>query len=177
MTSYPWEKDVLLLTCDPASLRSAFAYSGFDAGGARVRGVFRVDDLRHASLVEENLRLLSSTCVFSKVVFVVEYPTWNAGASPVVRAAANVWIRLVKSFFPRKVEVRKVDPNVWQKTFDFRGRPSPQSTKDYSLFLALSVYKWGVETTDEADAALILEHSRAIPPAPKKVRKKKSVTP
>ncbi|MEQ1761591.1 MAG: hypothetical protein ABL984_00465 [Pyrinomonadaceae bacterium] len=171
---FPWEVDVLYLAVDPAQLKSAFAYSGIDSEGNRKRGVFRVDDIRYASTVEARLVEISEGLVFSKIVLLVEYPKWNAGAAQTVRAAANVWVRLVRDLFPRKVEVRKIDPNEWQKTFSYRGRAEGTSTKDYSLWLARKAYGWEVETSDEADAAMILEHGRTTPPTPRKksVRKK-----
>lgn len=175
MKAFPWEEGTFYLAVDPAQLKSAFAYSGYDLEGHRIRGVFHVDDIRYASLVEARLSKIADTFAFSKIVLLVEYPKWNAGAAATVRGAANVWIRLVRDLFPRLVEVRKIDPNEWQSTFHYRARGDGLSTKEYSLWLAKTAYGWDVSTADEADAAMILEHGRTTPPTPRKKpgRKKK----
>lgn len=168
---YPWEEGILYVGVDPAQLKSAFSAQGFDRNQSRVRECFHIDDIRFAAWVGEWIIAFETKIEFKKVVLLVEYPTWNAGAAATVRAAANVWIRFFKDLYPRKVEVRKVDPNVWQKTFSYRDRPENLSTKEYSLWLSKKVYEWAVETEDEADAAMILEHGRLTPP---KTRKKKA---
>jgi hypothetical protein len=174
MSAFPWESGTLYIAVDPAQLRSGFAYSGFNSKGERVRGVLRVDDIRYASEVESRFVIIASGLDFSKVVLAIEYPKWNAGASQTVRGAANVYIRLFKSIFPRIMEVRKIDPNEWQKSFNYRGRPTGQTTKDYSFWLATQAYGWWeVMTSDEADAAMLLEYARITPPTPRKKPVKK----
>jgi len=170
---YPWEENVLVIAVDPAQIRSGFAYRGRAADGLVVSGVFHVDDIRFANVVEDRLREIAEEVVFSKVILGVEFPCWNAGAAGTVRAAAHVWIRLVKALFPRKVRVSTIDPNRWQKEYNYRDRPSTWSTKEYSRWLAEKAYGWRVETDDEADAVMILEYLRTHfpPPPPKKARK------
>lgn len=175
MKAYPWEVGAIYVAVDPAQKKSAFAWSGYDSDGNRRRGLFHVNDIRYASTVESRFSEIADVLVYSKIVLLVEYPKWNAGAAQSVRAAANVWIRLFKDLFPRKVEVRKVDPNEWQATFSYRARAEGQSTKDYSLWLSTKAYGWTVETEDEADAAMILEHGRTIPPTPRKKSARKKI--
>lgn len=178
MKPFPWEEGVVYIAVDPAQKKSAFAWSLVAPDGKREKGVFRVDDISWAQIVRDRLRQIVDPSQYPKrrIVLLVEYPKWNAGAAQSVRAAANVWVRLFKDLFPRKVEVRKVDPNEWQATFSYRGRAKGQSTKDYSLWLSTKAYGWTVETEDEADAAMILEHGRTTPPTARKkpVRKKKA---
>lgn len=161
---FAWERGVLYIAIDGAQLKSALAYQGFLPSGDRVRGVIRCDDIRHIATTEATLKGIAESLVFRRVVLAVEYPMWNTRSAPTVRAAANAWIRAIKSTFPRKVEVRRVDPNEWQNTFQFRRRSPDVSTKEYALWLATKVYGWAVETGDEADAALILEDARTFAP-------------
>lgn len=162
---FPWERDTLYIAVDPAPRQSGVALSGYDAGGYRYRALFHVGDLVEAGLADERIRSVATHVTFTRVVLLVEYPRWNVGAAQSVRVAANMWVRLIKAIFPRRVDVRRVDPNEWQSTFDFRRRASSQSTKDYSIWLATRAYGWTPVTADEADAALILEHGRVTPPA------------
>lgn len=175
---FPWEEGVLLIAVDPAQKKSAFAYRGRGRLSREVvSGVFHVDDIRYANLVEEQLSKIAEEVDFSKVVLGVEFPCWNAGAAGTVRAAAHVWIRLVKALFPRKVVVSKIDPNTWQGEFRYRDRPSIFSTKTYSVWIATKAYGWEIDTEDEADAAMILEYLRTHFPAPPKKKSKKLSTP
>lgn len=180
MKPAPWELDILYVSVDPAQRTSAFAYQGYDEEGRRHRGAFHISDIRFAAIAQDHLEALPTFLKFKQIVVAVEYPTWNAGASQVVRGAANTFIRLIKDIYAgRKVVVKKVDPNEWQRTFCYKDRSKKQTTKEYSLFLALKIYDWKVTTHDEADAAMILEHIRYIPPElltipkrPKQTKKK-----
>lgn len=179
--NFPWEEGVLIFAVDPAQRVSAVAWKGVSAETKRnFAGTRRVGDILDSHEMEQIVRSVSEKAIYTRVWLVVEYPTWNAGASPVVRAAANTWIRLFRRIFPSgTLDVVRVDPNKWQGALGFRDRQSRTSTKDHSLFLAQKVYGWAVEgDPDRADASLILEWVRSNPPQPKvkKPRKKRANT-
>lgn len=177
-TSFPWEQGVLYIAIDPAQRVSAVAWRGTSKESGRIScGTAMTPDILDAHEVEKLLRRIGDDFLWDRVVLGVEYPTWNVGASQTVRAAANSYIRLVRRVFP-KVDVVRVDPNKWQATFSFKNRKAGQSTKDFSLWVATTVYGWAVGGEhDRADAALILEHVRANPPAPKPKKVKKKAAP
>lgn len=179
--NFPWEEGVLLFAVDPAQRVSAVAWKGVSREtGRNIAGSKRVGDILDSHEMEAVLRQVSEKVIFSRVWLAVEYPTWNAGASPVVRAAANAWIRLFRRVFPSgTLDVVRVDPNKWQRALGFRDRQAGTSTKDHALFLCQKVYGWAVENDpDRADASLILEWLRANPPQPKvkKPRRKRANT-
>lgn len=174
MRTFPWEKGVLILAVDPAQLVTGLAWSTADAEGRPLQGTASFGDILESADMEKHLRRLVEASVHERVWVAVEYPRWNAGASQVVRAAANTYVRLLRRVFGSKLEVVKVDPNVWQRAFSFSGRRAGQTTKEYSLFTAERVYGWVCEgIADRADAALILEWLRANPIPPKAPKSKK----
>lgn len=164
----PWNNGVLLVAIDPAQLVTGIAWSGQDAEGKPLEGTRRFGDILDAAQLGKLLEALKTSCAFTSVRVAVEYPKWNAGASPVVRAAANTYIRLVRSVFGSKVDVVRVDPNEWHRLFGFKDRAASQTTKDFSLHLAERVYGWVCEGQhDRADAALILEWLKCNPVQPR----------
>lgn len=179
--NFPWEEGVLLFAVDPAQRVSAVAWKGVSKEtGRNTSGTRRVGDILDAHEMEAVVRQVSEKVIYTRVWLAIEYPTWNAGASPVVRAAANAWIRLFRRLFPSgTLEVVRVDPNKWQGALGFKSRAAGVSTKDHSIWLCQKVYGWAVEgDSDRADAALILEWLRTSPPQPKvkKPRKKRANT-
>lgn len=168
-----YAKETLLLGIDGTQKVTGIAWLGVSRlTGRAVVGTEQIDDILDSKEAEELFRDLSEELVFSKVWVAVEYPRWNAGASQVVRAAANSYVRLIKRVFP-KAEVVKIDPNKWQGFFSFKARPQGLTTKDYSLWLADKAYGWPVgKSHDRADASLLVEYLKANPPPEKPKRTK-----
>jgi hypothetical protein len=159
MSAYPWEKGILVIAIDPAQIRSAVAMSGISAEGRRRTALMSASHITKVRALEPRIREFASACEFDRVSIAVEYPSWGGHGTAVVRAAANAYLEFMRDIFtgPR---VQKVGPQEWQAMYDYRKRPSTQTTKEFSYWLALA-YGWSPKTHDEADAALILEFARA----------------
>lgn len=159
----PWDEGTVYIGGDCSQLRTGIAWRFIGADGQPRVGTHVLGDISGSSALGPLIERVLAGAPYKRVILAVEYPHWNKNASPVVRAAANTIVRVVKARFKR-VRVIKVDPNNWQRTM-LQGAPG-ETTKERSIFVAENAlgYVTGNDA-DRADAACILEYVRRGPDA------------
>ncbi len=132
-----YSSDHLIVGIDPAMTLSGFAYGR--SNGYRKAGV--VDGIESLGAHDAILQMLVAS-EQSPARVLIEYPTWKGHGAEQVRAAANVWAKVLKAHLPKGTLFMRVRPQSWMG-YLLPGAGRTGSGKPSDLYIPKARELWG----------------------------------